>query len=128
LVIHATVGGEPVLEGRDYTVNWLKDSPSAWEVTALTDWDSVAPLNVTMELVSVDNLSVTPTPNTVVGWTPVFIGGLNPFYVRSTALDPDAPDYAAQWAALRTEHIDRALMLKVNADTGVPGGVPYTYP
>jgi len=128
LVIHATVGGEPILEGRDYTVNWLVNSVNAWEVTALTDWDAVSPLTVTMELAAVDNISVTPTPDTVVGWTPLFIGGLNPFYVRSTALDPDDPDYPTQWSALRTEQIDRAIMLKVNANTGIPGGVPYTYP
>ncbi len=92
LSIHATVGGEPVLEGRDYTVNWLKDSPNEWEVVALTDWDSVSPLNVTMELVSTDNVGVTPIPNTVVGWTPIFLGGLNPFYIRKGALDPDDPE------------------------------------
>jgi len=122
--INATVGGKPVLEGRDYTVNWLKSSPNAWRVTALTDWDSVSPLTVTIELAEVDNVSLTPIPDTVIGWTPIFIGGLNPFYIRNGALDPDSPTYAADWAAVRTENIDRPLELKID----IGGGLPYTYP
>lgn len=127
LVIHATVSGVPVLEGCDYTVNWLKEDPSAWEVTALTTWDAVSPLNVSLESVSEENTTVVPTPDTVVGWTPIAFDGKHPFYIRTGALDPDSPDYATEFALVRTEHIDRAVMLKVDTDTGVPGGIPYVY-
>ncbi len=123
LNIQATVGGEPVLEGRDYTVNWLVDGANPWQVKALTDWDSVSPLLVDYTAVDYDNLSITPTPDTLLGFTPVMVGGLNPGYIRAGALDPDSPTYATEWALVRTEHIDRALSLKVDE-----GGLPYNYP
>lgn len=128
LVINATVGGEHVLEGRDYTVNWLQDHIDAWKVIALTVWDFISPLTVSVEVVAEENLSTVPIPNTVVGWTPLAYGGRNPFYIRKGALDPSLPTYAADFAAVRSEQIDRPLMLKVNADTGVlPDGLPYIY-
>jgi hypothetical protein len=128
LGINATVGGELVLEGRDYTVNWLRDHVDAWKVTALTTWDPITPLTVSMEAVAEENLSTVPVPNTVVGWTPLMFGGRNPFYIRKGALDPSVPTYAADFSAVRSEQIDRPIGLSVNADTGVlPDGLPYIY-
>jgi len=118
LNVNATVGGEPVLEGRDYTVNWLRDAGNAWEVTALTDWDSGA-LTVSYQVAE----RLNGPYDTRDGWTPLIVGGLNPWYVRAMALDPDSPTYADEWDALRTEYVDRPLQLTVDESGG-----SYTYP
>ena len=117
LNIQATVGGEPVLEGRDYTVQWLRSSVNAWEVTLLTDWDAGA-VTVTYRVAERSN-AVYDTRD---GWTPLIVGGINPWYIRREALDPDAPDYEDQWAATRTEFIDRPIQLTIDDD-----GNSYTY-
>lgn len=123
-----TSDGAQAIEGRDYTVDWLAEYPagtpsvSAWRVTFLTECSagSSAP-NVTGTVWYTERLN--GVYDTTQGWTPVCVGGLNPWYVRAGALSPSDPDYAVQWAALRTEHIDRPVQLTV-----VEGGGSYTYP
>jgi hypothetical protein len=133
-VIHATVGGSPILEGRDYKLQWLVDEPDAWWVYPVTVWDvPLVDIAVDLLLVEYDNVSYTPcpfgVPDTRIGFTPLSLGGLNPAYVRRGALNSSLPpsEYAAQWAAIRTGHVDRALSLHITLDPlGVP--TPYTYP
>lgn len=123
VVLRATVGGDAVLEGRDYWVQWLVDAPDAWVVYPLTTWDVLlADLAVEMLVATLDNVGVTPVPSTMLGFTPIAVGGLNPMYVRRTALDPGSPTIAIEWSGL-TQSVDRALAIFI--DTG--GGVDYTY-
>jgi hypothetical protein len=125
LNVNATIGGNPVLEGRDYTVNWLLDSPNAWRVVALTDWDS-GTLTVTYRYT--DRLS--GAYDTRQGWTPLIINGTNPWYVRKGALDPDSLDYLFEMSTVRTEQVDRPVQLTINVETAPGSGVyvSYVYP
>jgi hypothetical protein len=125
-VLNATVGGDPVLEGRDYRMQWLADEVDAWTVYPLTTWDVLGvDLTVALILVEYDNVAYTGVPNTCVGFTPLSIGGLNPAYVRRGALDPNSIEIANDWAKVRTQFVDRALSLRIDANS--PGSVPYTY-
>jgi hypothetical protein len=135
--IHATraLDGEPVLEGRDYKLQWLVDEPDAWWVYPTTVWTvPLVDIPVDLVLAEYDNVSYTPcpfgVPDTRLGFTPLSVGGLNPAYVRRGALNASLPpaEYALQWAAVRTGHVDRALSLKITMNP-LPGpGQPYTYP
>lgn len=128
LIIQATVGGIPVREGTDYWVDWRAGSPTQWTIFPLTTWDAALTILVDLLVLEFDNIGyhVFPdVPATQDGLTPYAIGGLNPGVMRPDIYDAYPP--ALDWAALRTGLLDRALELKVNADTGVPGGVPYTY-
>jgi hypothetical protein len=125
--------GQPVIEGRDYTLQWDVDEPDAWWVTPLTVWAvPVVDIAVDLVLVEYDNVVYTPcpfgVPDTRIGFTPLAIGGTNPAYVRRGAINPNSPTYAAEWLLVRTRQVDRSLSLKIDANTGIPGGVPYTYP
>jgi hypothetical protein len=130
--IHATVGGQPVLEGRDYTLQWNVDEPDAWWVTPLTVWDVPgADIVVDLILVEYDNVGYTPCPfgipDTRIGFTPLAIGGTNPAYVRRGAINPNSPTYAVEWPLVRSRHVDRSLSLHVTVNPlTVPE--PYTYP
>lgn len=131
--IHATVGGQPVLEGRDYTLQWIVDEPDAWWVTPLTVWDvPLVDIPVDLVLVEYDNVVYTPcpfgVPDTRIGFTPLMIAGTNPAYVRRGALNPNSPTYAAEWPFVRTRMVDRSLSLKVVVNPLPPPGQPYTYP
>lgn len=125
-----TADGEPALEGRDYTVNWLAEDPVGtvnpvrWQIEFLTECTAGG---LTLPLSCYIAERQLGTYNTTEGWTPSFIGGLNPWYIRNGALDPSAVTYAAEFEALRTEYIDRPVQLTVVPDTETPT-VSYTYP
>lgn len=124
--------GQPVLEGRDYSIQWNVDEPDAWWVVPLTVW-TVPGVDIAADItvVEYDNVSYTPCPfgipDTRIGFTPLAIGGTNPAYVRRGALNPSSPDYAADWPLVKTRYVDRSLSLHVTVNpTTVPE--PYTYP
>jgi len=119
LHIAATVGGQLVLEGRDYKVMWLKSETNAWEVEALTDWDLANPLLVTYGYAD----KTQPPYDTTDGWTPLFIGGDNPAYNRAKALNSASSTYSADMLSVRSEFVDRPLQLTINDGAG-----SYTYP
>lgn len=125
-----TVDGDMMLEGRDYTVNWLAEdppgtpNPDAWQVEILSEYNQPGvgptdPISCTVWYAERLNGSY----DTTLGWTPIHIGGLNPWYIRMGALDPSSPTFAAEWEALRTEYVDRPVQLTI-----VDGGGSYTYP
>ena len=134
--IHATraLDGEPVIEGRDYRIQWLVDEPDAWWVYPITTWTvPLVDIPVDLVLVEYDNVDYTPcsfgVPDTRIGFTPLAVGGLNPAFVRRGALNANLPpaEYASQWAAAKSGHVDRALSLHVTMNPfTVPE--PYTYP
>lgn len=134
VVIHATVGmGQPLLEGRDYKLQWEVDEPDAWWVYPITSWDvPLVDIAVDLLLVEYDNLAYTPcsfgVPDTRIGFTPLAIGGQNPAFVRRGALNSSLPpdEYAAQWSAVRRGMVDRSLSLHITHFTPAPE--PYTYP
>ncbi len=121
-----TADGLEALEGRDYTVNLLAEdppgvvNPNAWDVEFLTECTSGG-LLISMECWYAERLN--GPYDTTLGWTPLTIGGTNPWYIRARALDPTSPTFAAEWEALRTEFVDRTLQLTI-----VDGGGSYTYP
>lgn len=126
----ATLTGEDVREGTDYWVDWIADSPAQWTVYALTDWTSPPVLLVDMLVLEIDNVSINPVPDTQIGFTPYTIGCANAGTLRNMNYDPVSPPpfpTAAQWLALKTGVVDRALSLKINANTGIPGGASYVY-
>jgi hypothetical protein len=123
LRIQATVpGGAPVREGLDYLVDWQSGSPTMWTVIPLTVWDPAGPFPVLVDMtvLELDNLSVTPTPDTRIGFTPYVIGGQNPGTIGNRTYSPAAPP-------INHGLISRALYMNVNADVTVPGGVIYIY-
>ena len=117
--------GEPAIEGRDYTVDWLIEKPAGtlnplrWSVTFLTDCN-VPVTTLTIDYESIERLN--GSYDTTLGWTPVTIGACNPWYVRAAALDPTSPTYLTELAALVPEYVDRPLQLTIN------DGGSYTYP
>ena len=119
-----TADGRVPIEGRDYTVNWLRENPAevanpnAWRVVMLTECTGATPGFFADCTVEVSHSSY----DTTLGDTPFVVAGGNPWYIRLTALNPDAPTFAAEWAALRTEHIDRPVQLTID-----DGGGSYTY-
>ena len=123
---NGTVGGEPILEGRDYTVNWLVEfpagvpNPNVWRITLLTTWDGGTFPTVDLRFVNFVDSSLY---DTLLGDTPTHIGGTNPAYIRNGALDPNSPTYTIEWAATRTENIDRPLQLTIDDN-----GSSYTDP
>jgi len=123
LSIHGTVAGQPLLEGRDYTFDWrivqddFTPNLTAWQLTALTDWDDAAFPLISFQYVKIVN----GVYDTLLGDTPIINGGDNPTYVRHTALKPGV-NYAQELASLRSEHLDRPLQLVVNDN-----GLSYTY-
>jgi len=120
-----TADGKMPVEGRDYTVDWLRENPAevanpnAWRVVMLTECTGATPGFFADCTAEVSHSSY----DTTLGDTPLIIVGGNPWYIRRTALNPDAPTFAAEWVALRTEHIDRPVQLTI-----VDGGGSYTYP
>ena len=122
ITLDATIGGLPVREGIDYefVYNPLATVPAPWTITPLTVWDAQpAGTDYTALIMEIANLADYPVPDTTIGFTPIMVDGLDPGYVRQ---DMDVPPSVATV----TEHIDRALSLKI--DINYPLGVPYTYP
>ena len=121
-----TADGKAPVEGRDYTVNWLVEDPPGtlnplrWRITTLTEWDnSGAGIAISMRVAT----EISPASyDTTLGDTPLTIAGLNPWYIRHTALDPTSLAFAAEWLAVRTELVDRPIQLSI-----VDGGGSYTY-
>lgn len=124
VLVTRTADGLAAIEGRDYTVNWLAEdplgtpNPVAWEVEFLSECDNAGPSvpNISCEVWYAERLN--GVYDTTLGWTPVTVGGNSPWYIRDGALDPSAPTYAAEWAVLKTEHIDRTLQLTVDESGG----------
>lgn len=127
LSVTRTSDGKVPIEGRDYSVNWLVEDPPGtlnphrWKIMTFTEWDnSGAGISISFQTYQ----EVAPgVYDTRLGDTPLFISGLNPWYIRHTALDPTLLSYMIEWAALRSEYIDRALRLEI-----FDGGASYTYP
>ena len=125
-----TSDGGPAIEGRDYTLNLLREdplgtpNPIAWQVETLTEMDTIAtggpPYAIFAAYTRAERLN--GSYDTTLGWTPLTIGGTNPWYIRAAALDPTSPTYAADLDALRTEFIDRPVQLTID------DGGSYTYP
>jgi len=113
LRFNATVHGEQVVEGRDYTIDLDPISAAYGEVTIVTDdWDA-GPITFDAQTVVLYNASLS-TPNTTIGYTPLAIDGTDPTYLRDTVTEQSM--------------IDRALTVTI--DTGLPAGIPpgnYTY-
>ena len=106
--IHATVGGQPVLEGVNYSVGYDPNAPDFGLVTPMGPaWDPLPPSTCDMECAAIVNQTVVPFPDTRVGFTPLIVDGGDPAYVRKNM----------HMLSLRTEHVDRPLSLKI--DTGV---------
>jgi len=130
LTLTRTVDGEPALEGRDYTINLLREdpvgtpNPDAWEVELLTSCTTLAtggpPYAIFAAYTRAERLN--GAYDTTLGWTPVTLGGTNPWYIRAAALDPTSPTYATDLAALVPEQVDRPVQLTIN------DGGSYTYP
>ena len=117
LHLTATIGGKPIREGTsaDYTADYDPASLTKWTVTPLTTWDVGPRIPIRgLALVKV-NLSVTPIPDTTLGFTPFFVGGLNPGYVKPDITNLDVPTVS--------QVVDHALSVKVSVD-----GFPYIYP
>lgn len=122
ITLDATIGGLPVREGVDYefVYNPLATVPLPWTITPLTLWDAQpAGADYAALVMEIANLADYPLPDTTIGFTPIMVDGLDPGYVRK---DMDVPPSVATV----TEHVDRALSLKI--DINYPLGVPYTYP
>jgi hypothetical protein len=123
--LHGSVAGGPLLEGRDYKIDWrpllddFSPNPSFLRLTALTDWDGTDFPNITVYYTV---LVANTIYNTIMGDTPIMVGGTNPMYNRHAGLNPDDPGYAIRWALLRTEHLDRSVQLTVD-----DSGMSYTY-
>jgi hypothetical protein len=110
----ATVdGGTPVREGTHYTFNYDPTSVDAWTFTPLGAyvWDVLADIPFSARVVAIDVVG-TP-PDTRIGFTPLFVGGCEPVYVRKDPLLPPAIN----------ELIDRAIEVTID-----DGGASYTYP
>lgn len=114
--LSATVdGGTPVVEGVHYTFDYDPTSPTAWTFTpdvATYAWDP-GPISFMALVVAIDNQLPPPDPDTRLGYTPLFIGGLEPLYVRKGL--PGSP--------VIPEEIDRAIEITID-----DGGSSYTYP
>lgn len=124
-----TSDGKEAIEGRDYTINLMAEDPPgtpnpvAWQVTFLTECARVATPGLVIKCSAWYAERLNGAYDTTLGWTPVFIGGWNPWYIRHTALDPSSPSYAAEWDALRSEHVDRPVQITIDDSGG-----SYTYP
>jgi hypothetical protein len=116
LRLNATIAGKQVEEGVDYTFDYDPTSPSVLWVTPLTAWDPLASITFDALVIEIVNLVDVPIPNTVIGFTPLAIGGSDPGFVRKNIFT---------MAGAKTEEIDRTVSLKVDAD-GL--GTPYIYP
>jgi len=107
LRLNATVGGERIIEGRDYSIDLDPISLFYGEVTVITDtWDAGA-ITFDAQTVVLYNKSL-GTPDTRLGFTPLAIGGLDPTYLRDTSAEQSM--------------IDRAIMVTIDV-----AGAPYVY-
>jgi len=115
--LDATVdGGTKVVEGTHYTFDYDPTSPTAWTFTpdvVTYAWDPGPPINFSSLVVAIDNVSPPPDPDTRVGYTPIFVGGLEPLYVRKGLPGPP----------VGSEEIDRAIEVGID-----DGGLSYIYP
>ena len=115
LLLDATVGGNPVKENVHYTVDYDPSSGGFGTITPIGAdlWDAGL-ISYTGLGLDVTNISGGP-PDTrqPFGWTPVFIGGSDPGYIRKHVSAIPAP----------CEHIDRALVLYIDVS-----GLSYVYP
>ncbi|RKY28644.1 MAG: hypothetical protein DRP83_00290 [Planctomycetota bacterium] len=114
--LDATVdGGVPVVEGTHYTFDYDPTSPTAWTFTPDVlsfSWDP-GPINFSALVVPTDNIAPPPQPDTRLGYTPIFFGGLEPLYVRKGLPGPP----------VGSEEIDRAIEVEID-----DGGLSYIYP
>jgi len=133
MLCHRVEDGALVIEGRDYVINLVAEDPAGtpnplrWQVEFLTECIAYGKGGTTLYQTGNIARKVTGTYNTTWGHTPICIDGLNPGYIRSGALDPASPTYAAEFEALRTEYVDRPVQLTVVPNTATPT-VSYTYP
>lgn len=115
--LDATVdGGIPVVEGTHYTFDYDPTSPTAWTFTpdvVSYSWDPSPAINFSALVVMIDNVAPPPDPDTRVGYTPIFVGGLEPLYVRKGLPGPP----------VASEEIDRAIEVEID-----DGGLSYIYP
>lgn len=116
LILNSTIGGVPVREGIDYTVDYDPYSPTHGTVTispTSDPWDAVN-IEYRGQAIELDNNGVTPVPDTTLGFTPIHVNGDDPSKVRQDVSQ----------APFKTEHLDRPVSLAIDAG----GGTPYTYP
>jgi hypothetical protein len=109
--------GKEVLEGRDYTVDWRADEPTAWTITILEDWTPLA-ADLVILFRQVLHVGAGTFDAHEEGWSPILVDGTNPWYIRAGALNPNEATYAQEMAALRVEHVDCPLWIRV--DEGLP--------
>jgi hypothetical protein len=114
--INSTVGGDPVMEGVDYTVCYDPTDALYGTVTPLTVWDDLAPAFVTFDAscAAIINASL-GAPDTRLGYTPLMVNGWDPAYVRESMAS----------LSYQTENVERPVSLYI--DTGVPPFY-YVYP
>jgi hypothetical protein len=131
----ARADGKLPIEGRDYTVNWLREDPAgtpnpdAWQVETLTELTLPGGDPVAIDCVVSYAERLNGAYDTTLGWTPVNISGDNPWYIRLGALDPSSPSFTEDWAAIRTEFIDRPVQLTIEVEEPPLSGtfISYTY-
>jgi len=115
LYLDALVGGKPVKENVNYTVDYDPMSATFGTVTPIgTDfWDaglvSYAGLGLAVTNISLGD----PDTRIPFGWTPIALGGSDPGYIRKHIAALPAP----------CENIDRAPVLYISV-----GGSSYVYP
>ncbi len=114
LRLNATISGVQVEEGVDYTFDYDPTSVPVWRVTPITVWDVAVSVTFDALVIEVVNLADVATPDTTLGFTPIFLGGTDPGHVRKDITVVSAV----------SEEIDRTLSLKID----IGGGTPYTYP
>lgn len=113
LSVTGTIAGLSVVEGIDYSFEYDPASPDAWKIIMASpgSWDNPTS-NVLVNFIEVVRVNIDAgAPDTTVGFTPVHVGGSDPWYVREDRSQVNEV----------SEHIDRAIQLTIDA----PGS--YTY-
>ena len=112
LRLQATIGGVDVVEGVDYSFDYEVTSPNKWKITIPSpgSWDNIGNLLTDTTEAVRTNIGA-GAPDTTIGFTPIHVGGADPWYVREDKSQ----------VTDTTEHIDRPIQLTID------DGGSYTY-